>query len=283
MPNNSRAMLLIAIVLVALTSVPIEGANKEHQQMMADLRILQQQNQMLQAQVSALSEALKSVSSRQEDQTGANRRAYADQKLLVENVMTEIRTVREQTSEANVRLQTISQEVNAVRELRVGVAGVPAGASPADVPTTGGVAQAPTSQLPPVMLNPGQSPQRMFDTALGDYYAGNFSLALSGFESCIKSFPKAAVAADAQYYIGETRYVGGQFREAVAAYDSVIANYPSSKTLPDAYFKRGKALASLDLNQQARESYEFAVKNYPDTDAGRLAIQALAQMGPIRK
>jgi len=61
----------------------------------------------------------------------------------------------------------------------------------------------------------------------------------------------------------------------VTAYDRVIAGYPASNTLPDAYYKRGLALTSLGQVPQARESFAFVVKNYPDSDAGRLAKQAL--------
>lgn len=278
MPNNSRALLLVVIASVALTSVPIESADKDHQLMMADLVILRQQNQRLEAQVSALTEALASISSRLEDQSGVSRRASADQKQLLENVYSDLRTVREQTSEVNVRLQSVSDAVAAVRDLRVRDSGQPGG-----VPAVDGAAQSPRVQQPTGVPGPGQSPQRMFDAALGDYFAGNYSLAVSGFESCIKSYPKSAVAADAQYYIGETRYLAGQFREAVAAYDALIAGYPASKLLADAYYKRGKAFASLGMDREARDSYEFVLKNYPDSDAGVRAGQAVSQMRTIRK
>ena len=69
----------------------------------------------------------------------------------------------------------------------------------------------------------------------------------------------------------------------MAAYDRVIANYPSSNTLPDVYYKRGLALSSLGQIPQARESWETAVKNYPDSDAGRLAKQALERLPQIKK
>ena len=122
------------------------------------------------------------------------------------------------------------------------------------------------------------SPQRLFESARADYYASAWNLAIQGFESYIKTFPKSDLADDAQYYIGETYYSSGQFREAVAAYDLVIKNYPSSNTLPDTYYKRGLALQTLGQKDQARESFDVVVKNYPDSDAGRLAKQALDRL-----
>ncbi len=277
-------MLTLGIALLAVaTSVPLEAANKEHQQMMADLRILQQQTQLLQAHLTALTEALKTVATRLDEQAGTNRKAFADQKLVVDGVATDLRVVREKVDENNVRLSSLSQEVDAVRVAQVAN---PPAAAPTTPVDPAAAAQNPSAPPPTpaaanpaaALSNPGVSPQRLFESARADYYAGQWSLAIQGFETYIKTFPKSDLADDAQYYIGETYYSSGRFREAVAAYDLVIKNYPSSNTLPDTYYKRGLALNSLGQVPQARESFDFVVKNYPDSDAGRLAKQALDRL-----
>ncbi|MEI6669980.1 MAG: tol-pal system protein YbgF [Acidobacteriota bacterium] len=284
MMQRVRLFLLGLVLLAVVTSAPIEAANKEHQQMMADLRILQQQTQVLQAHLTALTEALKIVATRLDEQAGTSRKAFADQKLLVDVVATDLRVVREKVDENNVRLTSLSQEVDAIRVAQSAApASAPTSASP---PTDAGAAP----QNPPVtspsttatptspLNNPGVSPQRLFESARADYYAGQWSLAIQGFETYIKTFPKSDLADDAQYYIGETYYSSGRFREAVAAYERVISNYPASNTMPDTYYKRGLALNSLGQVPQARESFDFVVKNYPDSDAGRLAKQALDRL-----
>ena len=284
MTSRVRTLLLGAAMLAAVTTVPLEAANKEHQQMMADLRILQQQTQQLQANLNMLAEALKSVSARLDEQSGANRKAFADQKLLVDTVATDLRVVREKVDENNVRLTSLSQEVDAVRMTQVPAPGAAAAAPPADAAAGGGApaqpAQPPAGQAP---LNPGVSPQRLFESARADYYAAQWSLAIQGFETYIKTFPKSDLADEAQFYIGETYYSSGRYREAVAAYDRVISNYPTSNTLPDTYYKRGLAFNSQGQIAPARESFEFVVKNYPDSDAGRLAKQALDRLGRVGK
>jgi len=121
----------------------------------------------------------------------------------------------------------------------------------------------------------GVSSQRLFDTARADYYAGQWTLAIRGFETFIKAFGSSDRADDAQYYVGESWYAQGKFREAVAAYDHLIASYPSSNMLPDAHYKRGLALNALGQAANARESFGVVVKNYPASDAGRLAKMAL--------
>jgi tol-pal system protein YbgF len=272
--------LVLLLVLVALGgAAPLAVGNKEHQQMMADLRMLQEQNQLLQAQLAALADALRSVTVRLDEQAGAARKGFADQKLLVDTLSTDLRVVREKVDETNVRLTSLSQEVEAVRMAIPSPQSAPPTSEPIDpsAPATPAGSAAPTGPGP-APVGPGVSPQRLFESARADYYAGQWTLAIQGFDTYIKTFPKSDLADDAQYYIGDTHYSAGQFKDALAAYDRLIATYPASNTLPDAYYKRGLALNSLGQVAQAKESFEYAMKNFPDSDAGRLARQALDRL-----
>lgn len=276
-------MLVVAAALAVTTSMPMEAANREQQQMMADLRMLQQQTQALQVQLAALTEALRAVSTRMDEQVSASRKATADSKVQVDGVAGDIRVVREKVDETNVRLSSLSQEIEAIRTMPALQA--PA-ASAVPVSTDPAVAAPPTTVPVPVTTgppSPGMSPQRLFESARADYYAGQWALAIQGFETYLKTFPKSDLADDAQYYIGETQYMAHDYKQAVAAYDRVIAAYPASNTLPDAYYKRGLALGTLGQVPQARESFEFVIKTYPDSDAGRLARQALERLNNPRK
>lgn len=274
MTRRRGVILAAAILLTVCATVPAQAANKEHQQMMADLRMLQLQTQALQAHLVALTETLKVITSRLDDQAGTNRKAAADARAQADALAGDLRVVREKVDETNVRLSSLSQEVEALRVAQYAAPQPGAVAQPGGEATPG---QPPPPTSPPP-LGPGLSPQRIFDQSRGDYYAGNWSLAIAGFETYIKTFPRADLADDAQYYIGETHYSSGKFREAIAAYDRVIANYPDSNTLPDVYYKRGLSYNSLGQIPQARESFEFVVKNYGDSDAGRLARQALDRL-----
>jgi tol-pal system protein YbgF len=269
----------MVIVLLAATAVPLPAANKEHQQMMADIRMLQEQTQMLQAQLTAVTDALKAVSAKLDEQAGVQRKAFADQKLLVDTMSNDLRVVREKIDDNNVRISSIAQEIDALR-LSVAQGGQPAGAPPgaegqppAAAPPAQG--QPPASGAP---ANPGVSPTRLYDMAWADYAGGQFDLAIQGFTDFIRTFPKLEQAGAAQFYIGETYYAQGKYRDAVSAYDKVIADYPNSAKVPDAYYKRGLTLNVLGQTDRARESWEYAAKNFPNVDAGRLSKQKLDQL-----
>ena len=113
------------------------------------------------------------------------------------------------------------------------------------------------------------TPRRLYETAYADYTAGQWSLAIQGFETYLKTYPKSELADDAQYYIGESFAGDSKYRDAAAAYERVIRDYPSSNILPEAWYKVGISYDRLGQPDKAREAFESVVKNYPDSDAGR--------------
>ena len=101
-----RALLAAALVTAA---TPASAANKEHQQMMADIRMLQEQAQLLQNLLGTLNETLKAVNARLDDQTNATRKAFADQKVIIDTLSSDSRVIREKLDDNNVRLGSLNQ------------------------------------------------------------------------------------------------------------------------------------------------------------------------------
>jgi tol-pal system protein YbgF len=280
---RQRLALLCGVAMfLAFAAAAPEAADKEHRQIMADIRMLQQQNQALQAQLAALTDVLRAVTAKLDEQAGGNRKGFADQKSLVDALGADLRVVREKVDETNVRLTSLAQEVDAVRTAQPQAA-APAPANPAAPSGTGDPAAPPPAPPQTAPGAFGTSPSKAFEAARSDYFAANWSLAIQGFESFIKTFPKSDMVDDAQYYIGESHYGAGKYREAVAAYDRVIAAYPASNTLPDTYYKRGLALNAIGQIQPARDSFEIVIKNYPASDTATLAKQALDRLSRIGK
>ena len=282
--TTTRAVtaVVLALAYVVLAPVTPAAADREHQQIMADLRILQEQTQQLQALMTDLGEALKAVNSRIEDQTSLERKAFADGKVQMDNMSGDLRVVREKVDETNVRLGTITQELESLRQAipEPGVvpqmpANTDAGAVPGGTP---GGAAPPQTAPTTTQANPGVQPQRLFDSSYGDYTAGNYVLAVQGFESFLGYFPKNTRAHEAQLYVGESLAWQKKDMDAIGAYDRVIANYPGSASVPTAYYKRGMAFERLGEPARARESYEAVLKQFPDTQQAVLAKQRLESL-----
>ena len=253
--TRSAVALVLALAYVGLSPAHPAAADREHQQMMADLRMLQEQTQQLQALMNDLGEALKAVSSRIEEQTSLERKAFADGKVQMDSMSGDIRVVREKVDETNVRLGTITQELESIRQAIPEPGAIPpapvstdhcdAGTTPAGAPPAG-------AATPPVAAA-GVQPQRLFDGAWGDYTAGNYSLAIQGFDMYLRSFPKSTRAHEAQLYIAEALAWEKKDMEAVVAYDRVISSYPGSGSVPMAYYKRGRR-SSGSVKPRAHEN-----------------------------
>ncbi len=246
--------------------------------MMADIRMLQEQQMRLQLQLASVLEALKTVSAKLDESAGANRKLFADQKLLIDNIASDLRVVREKADDNNVRLGTLSQDVEAIHQNLVqGIAGAPpAAATPTGgaAPATGGGAQ-PAAQ--PGRL--GELPGQQFRQAFSDYTRNQFDLAITEFEQYLAANPKASDAPDAQMYIGDSHRLAGRFADAIAAYTKVINNYPSSSKVPEAYYKRGQAYQATGDRARALQDYDYLIKTYPpDNNSVILAVQARKQL-----
>ena len=273
----SRPLAVLAMMSLALlVARPASAANKEHQQLMADLRILQEQAQLLQNMMGTLSDALKAVNTRLDQQADVNRRSVADEKLLVETLANDLRVVREKVDDNNVRVGSLSQEVDALRQLvQQALARMTTTSTDAAEPasTSGGA----TPPAAGVIASSGASPTKTYEQAFGDYAAGLWDLAIDGFEAFLKDFPRATQADDAQFYIGRAYMNDGKYDRAVEAFDKVIRNYPTSTTVPDSHYLKGESLRNLKQPERAREAYDTVIKNYPDSAAASLAKQRIAK------
>ena len=267
---------LLAVVIAVCVSSPAAAANKEHQQLMADLRMLQEQSQLLQTLLGTLNEALKAVNTRLDQQTEVNRKAFADSKLVIDNLTNDVRVIREKLDDNNVRIGSLTQEVNSLRQSMQQMSTRPSATSEPD-PGAGGAA---TTIAQPAGGGLTDSPEKMWNAAWSDYTAGQYDLAVIGFDAFLKTFPKGDQAADAQMHIGNAYLNAGKNDKAVEAYDKTIRNYPAGHVVPDAYYKKGVALSNMKNLAGAREAWDFVIKNYPDSNAAQQAKQRLlAQTG----
>lgn len=273
--STSARLTLAAVVMMLTVAAPALAADKEQQQMMADIRMLQEQTQLLANMLRSVTDALKVVSGKLDDQANADRKAFADSKLTIDGLTSDMRVIREKLDESGVRLSSLTQEVDAMRQSiqqvplsRLSSAGAPDAAA---ARSAGGAAGAPT-------VPTGTSPNRLWEIALADYSASQWSLAIQGFESYIRAFPMYDKADDAQVYIGHSYFGDGKYDKAIEAYDKAIRSYPMGDALPDAYYRKGVAQNSLMQVDDARQTWEFLISTFPTSDAALLAKQRIDQL-----
>jgi len=265
---------LVILVSLWLMPAPAAAADKVHQQLLAEIRMLQEQQAQLQQMLGGLADTLKTMGAKIDEQTGATRKGFADQMLVINGISDGVRVLREKSDDTNVRLATMTQEIESMRQaMQTMPAAPPAGAVTID-PVTG----APTPAQPTAPSQPsgsGVSPSKAFDAAFNDYTSGQHDLAIQGFEFYIREFPTSPRADDAQLGIGNSYYALGNYKEAVTAYQKVTTNYAQTDSAPQAWYKLGLSYEGLKQPELARRAYETVIKLHPSAPDATLAKQRL--------
>jgi tol-pal system protein YbgF len=267
--------------MLCAPTVARADANKEHQLLMAEIRMLQENQQQMRQVLDTLGETLKALNARLDTDANRMQKSFADQRLVVEGVAETSRILREKADETNVRLSSMTQELQALRQA---VSSLPPPAPVTTTPPTGDPAAAdpaaatgagaPAPGNPP----PNISPTQMWDRVYAVYTAGQFDLAVEGFQSYIRTFPTSPQADDAQLYIGHSLYSAGKYPDAVAALQKVISSYPQSDSVPAAYYKLGLTYEAMKQFEPARRAFETVIKNYSGAYEATLARQALVRV-----
>ena len=203
----------------------------------------------------ALTDALKALNARLDDQANATRKAIADQKLIIDNLASDLRIVREKVDDNNVRIASLSQEVDAMRQA------VQAAARRGYAARVGGDAGHRRRHAADGRLRrrrrrrpaPSAPLRRVCTIARsGRLHAGQWDLAIQGFESYIKIVSEIRPGRRRQVLIGNSYLQAGKNDKAVEAYDQAIRTYPGGDAIPEAYYKKGLALRNLKQLDQAR-------------------------------
>ena len=112
-----QTTLLRSTLAIALLSsaVPATAQNREHQQMSAEMRMLQEQTQQLALTLAQLADALKAINARMDAADQAARQRFADQEQLIKALGSDLSAIRERTQDTDTRLRKLGDEVEALR------------------------------------------------------------------------------------------------------------------------------------------------------------------------
>jgi len=300
-----QKIITSSAIWLALSTMatPVAAQNREHQQLAAELRMLQEQNQQLSLALAQMTDAIKAVNARLDTNEEFQRRRFADQEVLVKNLSSDLSAIRERTQDTDTRMRSLSDEIDALRKTFLSLPALIAAAQPAPAPLDPNDPNAPTGTTPPTtpdgappLTTPspatvlplpssaGLSPNRIFDTAFSDYTSGQYATAITGFEQVVKAFPTAERADDAQFFIGESLSHLNRLVAAADAYNLVIQKYPGGDQVDMAYYRRGFVEGQMGQTERARATFEEVVKRYPDSQGASLARQRLARapVTPVR-
>jgi tol-pal system protein YbgF len=135
-------------------------------------------------------------------------------------------------------------------------------------------------QLSGTALNAGPMPSDLYRMAYGDFSAGKYDLAITGFKSYLEKYATGALADQSQYYIGESYYAKNNWKDAFSAFETVEKVYPASSLLPAARLKKAGCLEQMGKAEDSKALLQALVKDYPASAEAQTAREKLGIQAP---
>jgi len=220
-----------------------------------------------------------------QDMTNKNLRSNADLALRVEELQEQIEALHASLEVTIRRLQTISQELAAVRAQ--GSAGVvlppvttapgtegsgATGSNPGAVPVGAAAAGSAAARG-------SNSPDELYRSAYEDYMRGNYDLSAEGFGEYMRRWPNTELTDNALYWIGECYDAQEKPEEALTTFTKVLEDYPTSDKAAAAQLKKGLIYLKMGDQGQGVVNLQYVVYEHPGTREADLAREQLRSLG----
>ncbi|MBU5635955.1 tol-pal system protein YbgF [Geomonas sp. Red69] len=116
-----------------------------------------------------------------------------------------------------------------------------------------------------------KSPEQLYQQGQDALKAGQGAKAREFFASFLVQYPKHSLAANAQYWIGESYYQEKNYEQAVLEFQEVIKNYPDKEKAPAAMLKQGMAFRELGDSKSAAYILKKLVDEHPKSEEAKIA------------
>jgi len=113
--------------------------------------------------------------------------------------------------------------------------------------------------------------EKLFEIAMGDFNAGRYDLAISGFRDFVKQFPEAPQTVDAEYWIAEAYYAKKEYESAEKEYFEFVKKHPDGGKYCVSLYKLGLAYE----HQEKTKSRDMVWKNLLDRCGNSPEAQAV--------
>lgn len=135
------------------------------------------------------------------------------------------------------------------------------GALPAPAPRN------PSATGQQMVMAPSNTPRDEYDLAYGYVLRKDYALAEEGLRAFLKKHPSDRLAADANYWLGESLFQRQRYREAAEAFLNVSTKHEAAAKAPDSLLRLGQSLAALNEKQAACATFGEIPRKYPKAPA----------------
>ncbi len=184
----------------------------------------------------------------------------------VEQLSNDLGAIRDSVTEVNNRvnkLQTALADISSKLDLLITKPEAPK----ADAYTS--------STTPPA----GMTPEKLYENATKDKRANQNELALQQFTDFLKWYGNTDLAPNAQFQIGNILFNTEKLDDALKAFDLVLTQYPENPKTPEAIYMKGMTYLKQNEKTKAIAEFRTVSKRFPRSDAGKLAMEQLTELG----
>jgi tol-pal system protein YbgF len=144
----------------------------------------------------------------------------------------------------------------------------------------GGAVPAPAgAPAAPSAAPAGPGPAQLFQSSLDQLRRGSMTVARSGFEELLRTYPTSEDAPEAMIYIAATYAAERNQVAADSVYGLVVQRYPSSPKAATALYKQALSMRDAGRTTAARAAFDRIIKDYPRSDEAALAREQLRTLG----
>jgi len=108
--------------------------------------------------------------------------------------------------------------------------------------------------------------------------AGDVATARDQFTKFLDQNPKHELAANANYWIGETYYSEKNYESAILSYQEVIKNFPGKEKVVAAMYKQAMAFNAIKDSKSARFVLKKLIEGFPKSEEAKKAKVMLKEI-----
>ncbi|SNY90984.1 tol-pal system protein YbgF [Cohaesibacter sp. ES.047] len=111
-------------------------------------------------------------------------------------------------------------------------------------------------------------PATDYDVAYGFILRGDYPAGEAAFRQFAQAYPNDELAANANYWIGESRFQQGDYRGAIEVFLDAYSQFPQSQKAPDMLLRTGMSLHQINERDAACATYEELLSKFPNASSG---------------
>lgn len=115
------------------------------------------------------------------------------------------------------------------------------------------------------------APDSLYRKGLDSLKGGDAVAAREQFTKFLEQHPKHELAANANYWIGETYYSEKNYESAILSYQEVIKSYPGKEKVVAAMLKQGMSFNMLKDTKSAKFVLKKLIEGFPKSEEAKVA------------